>query len=143
MRRIVYLSSSRKALDKEQVEEILRVSRRNNEQAGVTGFLAYHDRCFFQVLEGPDGSVEHLLTRIRVDPRHSGLLVLSDTNVEQRAFPHWQMAFVARSELADILDNGAIPLADIARQASTFSGDIRVNKLLKSFLRSFRDLTAS
>lgn len=143
MRRIVYLSSSRKALDKEQVEDILRVSRRNNEQADITGFLAYHDRCFFQVLEGPHAAIDRVLTRIRVDSRHSGLLVLSDTDVEQRAFPHWQMAFVARSELAGILDKAAIPLADIAPMASSLSGDIRVNKLFKSFLGSFRDLTAS
>ncbi|MGY6704671.1 BLUF domain-containing protein [Roseinatronobacter sp.] len=143
MRRIVYLSSARTALDKEQVEDILRVSRRNNEDAGITGLLAYHDKCFFQVLEGPDAAVDRVLIRIQGDSRHSGLLVLSDTDAEQRAFPNWQMAFVARSELAGILDKAAIPLADIARQASSFSGDMRVNRLFKSFLGSFRDLTAN
>ncbi|WP_439563044.1 BLUF domain-containing protein [Roseinatronobacter sp.] len=143
MRRIVYLSSARTALDKEQVEEILHLSRRNNQEAGITGFLAYHDGCFFQVIEGPDVAIERALTRIRLDTRHSGMLVLSDTDAEHRAFPDWRMAFVARSELAGVMDKAAIPLADIARQASSLSDDMRVNKLFKSFLASFRDLTAS
>lgn len=140
MRRIVYLSSSRAALDKEQIEDILRTSRRNNEPAGVTGFLAYHDRCFFQVLEGPVDAVEAVLTRIRRDSRHSSLLVLSDQEVDAPAFPNWQMAFVARADLATILDKSAISLTDIAPQAGSISGDSRVNKLFKSFLGSFRDL---
>lgn len=97
----------------------------------------------FQVIEGPDVAIERALTRIRLDTRHSGMLVLSDTDAEHRAFPDWRMAFVARSELAGVMDKATIPLADIARQASSLSDDMRVNKLFKSFLASFRDLTAS
>lgn len=140
MRRIVYLSSATDALDKALVEGILRISRRNNEEAGITGLLAYHDGCFFQVIEGTPAGVELVWGRIQRDTRHTGLLVLCDAEADQRAFPQWRMAYFARSDLADILDKAAIPLKEIVRQAGSLSGDRRVNKLFQSFIGSFRDL---
>lgn len=45
---------------REQIEQILFVSRRNNEAAEITGALLFSDTNFSQVLEGPRADVERL-----------------------------------------------------------------------------------
>jgi len=45
---------------REQIEQILLVSRRNNEAAEITGALLFSDTNFSQVLEGPRAEVERL-----------------------------------------------------------------------------------
>ncbi|MDQ2842373.1 MAG: BLUF domain-containing protein, partial [Acidobacteriota bacterium] len=52
----VYISSARLQRE-DEIVDILRVSRKNNEQAGLTGLLAYKDGNFLQILEGPKEKV--------------------------------------------------------------------------------------
>src|SRR5262245_9309187 len=62
--RLVYASTSLLSdepdLACEQIEQILLVSRRNNEVAEITGALLFSDTNFSQVLEGPRAEVERL-----------------------------------------------------------------------------------
>ena len=62
--RLVYASTSLLSdepdLAREQIEQILLVSRRNNEAAEITGALLFSDTNFSQVLEGPRTEVERL-----------------------------------------------------------------------------------
>lgn len=55
--RLVYaitsLLSDEPDLAREQIEQILLVSRRNNEAAEITGVLLFSDTNFSQALEGP------------------------------------------------------------------------------------------
>ena len=55
--RLVYASTSllrdEPDLAREQIEQILLVSRRKNEAAEITGALLFSDTNFSQVLEGP------------------------------------------------------------------------------------------
>ena len=64
--RAVYVSAASHDLADGELAAILDVSRRNNVAWGVTGALAYHDRAFVQVLEGPEAAVEALLEATRV-----------------------------------------------------------------------------
>src|SRR5262245_16169276 len=63
-------------LAREQIEQILLVSRRNNEAAEITGALLFSDTNFSQVLEGPRADVERLYEILNHDPRHKDLLLL-------------------------------------------------------------------
>ena len=75
----------------EQLGEILAVSRRNNQRDGITGYLVCDGTWFMQVLEGDHEKVMAALVRIRFDPRHSDVTVISTGEIRTRSFPHWSM----------------------------------------------------
>ena len=69
--RLVYASTSLLSdepdVAREQIEQILLVSRRNNEAAEITGALLFSDTNFSQVLEGPRAEVECLYETLNHD----------------------------------------------------------------------------
>ncbi len=90
---LVYASHATGPISQEDLDEILRVSRENNAQLGITGVLLYSNGNFFQVLEGPKDNVLKLFGRIRKDPRHTGVVTYSCRTIEKRNFPKWTMGF--------------------------------------------------
>ena len=89
----VYVSSATTRLREDEILEILRVARQNNERLDITGMLLYREGNFLQVLEGPASAVDSLLQEIRRDPRHHGLILMSRKGIEERQFGDWRMAF--------------------------------------------------
>ena len=77
-----------------QVEQILQVSRRNNQMVDVTGALMFSEGYFGQVLEGPQAAIEVTFERIQQDPRHGDVSLLEFVPVNHRAFDNWAMAYV-------------------------------------------------
>ncbi len=55
--------------------------------------LLYRDGNFLQVLEGPAGVVDSLIQKIKRDPRHNGVILMSRKAIEERQFGDWSMAF--------------------------------------------------
>ena len=98
---LIYVSTSIDLLSDEELLDILKVSRVNNTTRDVTGMLLYKGGNFMQVLEGPDDSVHALFEKIKNDPRHKGVTVISREQIQTRQFPAWEMAF-------QNLDNPAI-----------------------------------
>ena len=74
---------------REQIEQILLVSRRNNEAAEITGALLFSDTNFSQVLEGSRAEVERLYETLNHDPRHKDLLLLLSEPQGARQFGRW------------------------------------------------------
>lgn len=106
MRRIIYCSQATEDVSPEELVELLQVSRRNNEAAGLSGMLLYSSQSFLQVLEGEPAALEQTYARIHADPRHRRLRLLLDAEVARPLFPEWTMGFdhVDDEELADSLD---------------------------------------
>ncbi len=92
MFQLVYISTSREPITAPQLDSILAASRTNNAREGVTGLLVAGTRRFLQALEGPEQAVLDLYARIRRDPRHDILMLLTGRTVAQRAFGDWSMA---------------------------------------------------
>ena len=90
---LIYVSTSVKLLNDEELLDILKISRENNSSKDVTGLLLYKGGNFMQVVEGPDEAVEALYEKIKVDPRHKDVNVLSREQISARQFPAWEMAF--------------------------------------------------
>lgn len=90
---LIYASSATSALEPNELSEILRVSRRNNERDGVTGMLLYTDGSFFQVLEGAPDVVDRVFARIDSDPRHRAVITIIHERIQRRAFGAWSMGF--------------------------------------------------
>ena len=126
---VVYGSTTPTVLDREELLEILRVSRRNNAAVGVTGALLYADGNVMQVLEGPAPAVEATYDRIARDPRHRRVLPLVRGVVEARSFPDWSMGgFRDTSDLHADDAAGTRSLFDL-----TADGPDRAHRLLASF----------
>lgn len=90
---LIYVSHSVRQLNKNELMDILRVSRENNHAKGITGLLLYKGGNFMQVLEGDELTVLALYDTIRKDSRHTDVSIISKTYLEQREFPEWEMAF--------------------------------------------------
>lgn len=88
-----YASAGTVAFTNDDLVELLAKSRANNEAAGITGMLLYHEGSFLQVLEGPQEAVEELYGRICLDPRHTEAILLFRREHLGRQFDNWTMGF--------------------------------------------------
>jgi hypothetical protein len=93
MQRLIYISSAAAELDASDLNAILASARTNNRHNNVTGVLLFHDGAFIQVLEGRAEDLDTTFARILRSSRHDGLIVLSRTDVSDRLFTGWHMAF--------------------------------------------------
>ena len=90
---LVYFSSAVQPFDENQLVELLKTCRANNEKAGISGMLLFKDGNFLQVLEGEESAVKSLREKITRDPRHGQVCVLLEEFLEHRNFPDWTMGF--------------------------------------------------
>ena len=123
---LVYISTARQILTEAELDEVLKISRRNNALVDVTGLLVVGGRRFLQALEGPEEMVIATFERIKADPRHFGVVELSRKSVQVRGFGDWSMGYEAGAEAADGNLNAIIgalvePLADLNLR-SLFTG---------------------
>lgn len=90
---LIYVSSSVREMNAEELLDILKVSRENNVARDVTGLLLYKGGNFMQALEGQDDVVRALYEKIQKDPRHKDVSIISTEQIQKRQFPAWEMAF--------------------------------------------------
>lgn len=110
MKRIIYCSQATHDVSPEELVSLLELSRRNNDQAGLSGMLLYSSQSFLQVLEGEPAALTSTYARIAADDRHTNLRMLMNAEVAAPLFPDWTMGFehVDDEDLADDLD-GFVP----------------------------------
>lgn len=94
---IVYVSFSDKKLSESELDDLLGIRKRNKEQK-ITGLLLYKDESFIQLIEGPKKAIQDLFERIKVDPRHSNIVLLLEEKILKRAFPDWSMGYFRLKE---------------------------------------------
>lgn len=70
------------------IAQILGVSVANNRRDHITGCVMFHRGHILQVVEGARADLDRLLRRLREDPRHTALRILSDTPIAARRIEH-------------------------------------------------------
>ncbi|WP_295786449.1 BLUF domain-containing protein [uncultured Microbacterium sp.] len=90
---VSYVSTATAPFDDERLADLLTQSRRSNHAHDLTGMLLYRRGRFFQVLEGPQDAVEHLMDAIRRDDRHCDVRVLLSERIDERRFTEWTMGY--------------------------------------------------
>ncbi len=135
VRQVVYLSAAVRHMGADALDALLRRTRERNRQSGVTGLLLYGDGSFLQVLEGEPQVIADLYDTIRVDPRHKGLIKVSDTEVPARKFADWSMAW-RRLDTApeDVRDSFRQLRDDILADVAVVQGADVVAFMVSSFL---------
>ena len=93
MIQITYISSETRPILKDDLDDILSKSRKNNIDLGITGMLLYGNKTFIQILEGEEKSVNDLLRKIKKDPRHRDFKLVAKKEVNQRKYSEWSMGF--------------------------------------------------
>jgi hypothetical protein len=90
---LIYVSCALAELGSEELTHILESSVRHNTPQQVTGALLYLNGSFMQVLEGEEAAVDETYSRIRQDPRHTGLILIERAPIKARSFGSWSMGF--------------------------------------------------
>jgi hypothetical protein len=103
LRQLCYISTATHELSNEELNELLVVSRRNNQYRQITGVLLYKAMSFVQIVEGPDDALKELLYTLTLDSRHKGIIVMFNKEIPQREFSSWTLAsrFPLRNSDAD------------------------------------------
>ena len=91
MRQLAYMSEAKVPVTRDDLDQILTVSRSRNPAESITGFLTFDGAYFFQLLEGPAENVEALYKRVQKDPRHR--ITLVDRLEGPRLLPSWAMHY--------------------------------------------------
>ena len=101
---LIYFSSTKAALQEEDLERLLQQSRKHNSEMGITGLLLYVRGHIIQVLEGEKQAVEDLYERIKQDPRHTNVSSAINRPISQRLFAKWAMGYetITHRELEEI-----------------------------------------
>ena len=129
MRQLLYISSKTRGPSVD-LAAILSQSRRNNAAVAVTGLLYSDGTRFLQVLEGEPDAIETTFQRIKRDPRHKAVVILSDRNVTVREFGGWSMAHQQPHEAPDEFDHRMEELLAAASDnvRGTFTGLIATRR---------------
>ena len=90
---LVYVSSAVRPLSLEEIGYILQRARERNKEYGITGVLLYISDNFMQYIEGPKDNLDIIYKIIQADDQHTGLVLLSREDIENRQFGDWAMAY--------------------------------------------------
>jgi hypothetical protein len=96
--RLIYVSHFSGSVNPNDIQDILSISRKNNEGWGITGALCYDPNFFLQCLEGPRDRVNSLFKQIICDERHQQVTLLEYSDIHQRKFANWSMAYARIDE---------------------------------------------
>lgn len=129
MLQLTYISTAARDIPAGAVGEILSASRRNNAASGVTGLLLYDGRRFLQALEGEMAMVHATFERIKADPRHRAIVLLSSAEVGARAFGDWAMAAHQASPVS------AGPIVQTVDALTAAVADASMRELFRGFAR--------
>jgi hypothetical protein len=135
---LAYVSRAVADFDRAALLQLLERSRASNTAAGLTGLLLFRSGQFLQVLEGERERVHALYDRIRLDPRHAGLVQVHGRDVAARDFPDWSMGFfdLADPTLLERPGFSALLHADL-QSLPVAAGESMIQTLVRVFRQTF------
>jgi len=81
--------------------EIIAPARWNNKCNDVSGMLLYTGAHFVEVLEGEEGVLNEMWSRLQHDDRHASLVRIGDEACNERRFSDWKMAYADDQVVGD------------------------------------------
>ncbi len=128
LKRIEYYSQAATGVEMANMGEIANALTKRNRALGVTGWLNFDGRCFFQCLEGEVKTINALYRDILTDPRHHDIVTLTNRPIDARHFQDWSMNFSATGGPDDDLDG--LAHEDLARENMPSTGGAGVEDLV-------------
>ncbi len=90
---LIYQSIANENNTQQDIIDIVKKSMESNPARNITGCLFAYKNEFLQILEGEKEEVLALYSKISVDKRHIGPIVLHQGEITESLFPGWNMAF--------------------------------------------------
>jgi hypothetical protein len=134
MLQLTYISSAVANVGDKDVDAILLSARHHNARADVTGLLVYDGKRFLQALEGSADAVRATYERIKRDPRHRAVVLLSERQVDARQFGRWDMA---AERVSAVRSGRSVP--DLVEALVKNLPDASTRELFRSFARMKRE----
>ncbi len=102
----IYTSVQTHPLSEAEIARLVEHSRVSNTQSNITGILLHVKDTFFQILEGPQESVEGLYAKILMDKRHTHITRIIFETIPRRYFADTAMvlATLTPAELATLIE---------------------------------------
>ena len=73
------------------LDSILAQSKANNKKNDITGALICRSDLYLQYLEGPAHKIDFIYSKIKLDNRHTDVILLEDCRSKRRLFSNWAM----------------------------------------------------
>lgn len=73
------------------LNDIAKVSIKNNKADEISGILCYGNGYFFQCVEGSEQSLTNLKNRILMDDRHKNMQTVEFSAIDKRRFTGWSL----------------------------------------------------
>jgi Txe/YoeB family toxin of Txe-Axe toxin-antitoxin module len=96
---LIYISSAVEKFKKQDLQDLLDVSRKNNLEHEITGLLIIKDYIIVQYIEGEKDKILQLIENIKKDVRHFNLTIIKEEPIEKRLFEQWSMGIKNFDEL--------------------------------------------
>jgi hypothetical protein len=93
MYELIYCSIANQNLKEEDILGILEKARDFNTKNDITGCLLLNNNEYIQILEGDNKIIEEVINKIKMDDRHSNVMVLAENEIKDRVFDKWSMAY--------------------------------------------------
>ena len=108
---ICYKSILNQTTSQDELTKILDAAKSNNAKKDITGMLLFIQNQFIQYIEGEETAIKSLFEKIRKDPRHYSVQIMSEGNNKTRHFSGWTMGYKALDEddLEDIAEMNKMP----------------------------------
>jgi hypothetical protein len=94
MKVLVYKSVATDLFDPGRIDDLCQQAFIFNNSKGITGLLIYHEKIFFQWIEGSENDIFLLYEKLKKDPRHQYLREILYTDSASRQFNGWGMKAV-------------------------------------------------
>lgn len=88
---LAYVSVRKSTCTDLEIEKILASCKKNNPPLQITGVLLYSENKFIQYVEGESGDLMTLYDKIKKDPRHEKVVMISYSPIANKIFPSWHM----------------------------------------------------
>ena len=84
-----------------EVDRIVQLAQARNRELEITGALLFSGAHFAQIIEGPATALNGLMNKIAADVRHKDLVMLQRSQITERTFARWNMAYSGQSSYVD------------------------------------------
>jgi hypothetical protein len=133
---LVYVSNRKPNCTSAEIDKILAACEKNNPTSDTTGVLLYSDNKFIQYLEGEAKELLSLYDKIKLDPRHEKIMMISYGPIKEKAFPSWHMGTKKVSQ-KDVEFRTDISAGDKKVFKSLLNGDEQNGSKVLTLLKKF------
>lgn len=104
MIRLLYVSTAIPNLPKDELDQIVASANQKNAENKITGALGFNGVNFAQILEGEEDELDALMSKIKNDTRHSGVIEIMRKEIDQRRYEGWNMKLVAGRQFNELVE---------------------------------------